>query len=387
MSKEKPYSSAEIKRAGIALLETDLDTSKLDHTLNVLTYWRNAHVQPLKQAEQLLLKYIFKIDKNAFLAKRLKRFDSIRKKLNYAKKKNLQIMQLTNVQDIGGLRVVVTDLRKLKNIQKVLMNELCFYENDKLIKYDNYIEKPKPNGYRSIHLISKFINEYGDKRKVEIQLRTRLQHSWATSLEIIDLFTQQNLKSDDGEQNFLNFFRDVANQLSIIEGSEYFIKNDSEQLTKQYLEQVLKNKILTRECIQIRDFLGKSDAFGKTIEKNFIDYRSLLESVESSITNTKKGYVLLRLNTMKGSVDLEFFKPEEYLQATQRYANYEKLLLENRNWVIALVSTNALGGIKEAYPNYFADSQLFLKYLGLIKIAANLAEVGLHASKTSELVV
>ena len=296
-------------------------------------------------------------------------------------------MQLTNVQDIGGLRVVVTDLRKLKNIQKVLMNELCFYENDKLIKYDNYIEKPKPNGYRSIHLISKFINEYGDKRKVEIQLRTRLQHSWATSLEIIDLFTQQNLKSDDGEQNFLNFFRDVANQLSIIEGSEYFIKNDSEQLTKQYLEQVLKNKILTRECIQIRDFLGKSDAFGKTIEKNFIDYRSLLESVESSITNTKKGYVLLRLNTMKGSVDLEFFKPEEYLQATQRYANYEKLLLENRNWVIALVSTNALGGIKEAYPNYFADSQLFLKYLGLIKIAANLAEVGLHASKTSELVV
>lgn len=387
MSKEKPYSSAEIKRAGIALLETDLDTSKLDHTLNVLTYWRNAHVQPLKQAEQLLLKYIFKIDKNAFLAKRLKRFDSIRKKLNYAKKKNLQIMQLTNVQDIGGLRVVVTDLRKLKNIQKVLMNELCFYENDKLIKYDNYIEKPKPNGYRSIHLISKFINEYGDKRKVEIQLRTRLQHSWATSLEIIDLFTQQNLKSDDGEQNFLNFFRDVANQLSIIEGSEYFIKNDSEQLTKQYLEQVLKNKILTRECIQIRDFLGKSDAFGKTIEKNFIDYRSLLESVESSIKNTKKGYVLLRLNTMKGSVDLEFFKPEEYLQATQRYANYEKLLLENRNWVIALVSTNALGGIKEAYPNYFADSQLFLKYLGLIKIAANLAEVGLHASKTSELVV
>ena len=59
MSKEKPYSSAEIKRAGIALLETDLDTSKLDHTLNVLTYWRNAHVQPLKQAEQLLLKIYF----------------------------------------------------------------------------------------------------------------------------------------------------------------------------------------------------------------------------------------------------------------------------------------------------------------------------------------
>ena len=42
--------------------------------------------------------------------------------------------------------------------------------------------------------------------------------------------------------------------------------------------------------------------------------------------------------------------------------------------MIALVATNAIGGVKEAYPNYFADSQLFLQYLGLIKIAANLAE-------------
>lgn len=387
MSKAKPYTSGDVKRAGIALLETELDDSKLNDTLNVLTYWRNAHVQPLKQAEQLLLRYIFKVDKNAFLAKRLKRFDSIRKKLNYAKNKNQQIMQLTNVQDIGGIRIVVTDLRKLKNIQKVLMNEVCFYENDKLIKFDNYIEKPKVNGYRGIHLISKFFNEYGDKRKIEIQLRTRLQHSWATSLEIIDLFTQQNLKSDDGEQNFLDFFRDVSNQFSIIEESDFFIKNDSEQLTKQYIEKVLKNRILIKECIQIRDFLGKSNSFRKTIEKSFIDYRSLLESVESKITSTKKGYVLLRLNTIKGSVDLEFFKPEEYLQATQRYADYEKLLLENKSWVIALVSTNALGGVKEAYPNYFADSQLFLKYLGLIKIAANLAEVSLHSLKKNELAV
>lgn len=386
MSKKKLYTSGDVKRAGIALLNSDLNIEELDSTLEIVTYWRNAHVQPLKQAEQLLLKYIFKIDKHAFLAKRLKRFDSIRKKLNYAKQKNKQIMQLTNIQDIGGLRVVVSDLNKLKNIQKVLMNEICFYENEKLIKYDNYISNPKINGYRGVHLIAKFNNEYSDKRKIEIQLRTRLQHSWATSLEIIDLFTQQNLKSDDGDQNYLDFFKYVSNQFSIIEDSEFFIKNDMQQLTKQYFERVLKDHLLVRECSWIRDFLAQSDQFHNTIEKNFIDYRNLLQSVENNISKSKQGYVLLRLNTVKGTVDLEFFKPAEYIQAMDRYASYEKILLENKSWVIALVATNALGGIKQAYPNYFADSQLFLNYLGLIKIVANLADVGIFSSRKNVLV-
>ena len=216
MEKKKPYSNADVKKAGLALLEQNLDSDKLEYTLQVLTYWRNAHVLPLKQAEQLILKYIFKIDKNAFLAKRLKRFDSIRKKLNYMKNKNNESMQLTGMQDIGGLRVVVSNYHKLKNTQKVLMNELCFYHEGKLIKYDDYILNPKINGYRGIHLVAKFCNEYGDARKIEVQIRTRLLHSWATSLEIIDLFTQQNLKSDDGDKAFLDFFKNVSNQFSLI---------------------------------------------------------------------------------------------------------------------------------------------------------------------------
>lgn len=383
MEKKKPYSNADVKKAGLALLEQNLDSDKLEYTLQVLTYWRNAHVLPLKQAEQLLLKYIFKIDKNAFLAKRLKRFDSIRKKLNYMKNKNNESMQLTGMQDIGGLRVVVSNYHKLKNTQKVLMNELCFYHEGKLIKYDDYILNPKINGYRGIHLVAKFCNEYGDARKIEVQIRTRLQHSWATSLEIIDLFTQQNLKSDDGDKAFLDFFKNVSNQFSLIESPDVFNKNDMQLVTKQYLEMVLKNRKLIEECINIKKFLEKSNEFGKTIEENFNDYRQLLNRVEDNIIKSQKGYVLLRLNTVKGSVDFEFFKPELYLKATQRYAEYEKLLLLNRNWVIALVSTNALGGIKEAYPNYFADSKLFLQYLGLIKIAANLAEVGLSSSLAS----
>lgn len=370
----KPFSNGAVKKAGMDLLEDNLDEQRLEQTVQVLTYWRNAHILPLNQAEQLLLRYIFKIDKNAFLAKRLKRFESIRKKLRYMHKKNNQAMQLTGMQDIGGLRVVVSNYSKLKNVQKVLMNEVCFYDNTKLIKFDDYINNPKDNGYRGIHLVAKFLNQYEDSRKIEVQVRTRLQHSWATSLEIIDLFTGQNLKSDDGEKDFLDFFKRVSNQFALIESSEIFSKSNMELITKEYLETVLKSKELYKECIEIKKFMERSNHFNKSIENNFNDYRHLLNKVENDVVKHKNGYVLLRLNTVKGSVDTEFFKKEDYLKATQLYGDYEKLLLTNRNWVIALVATNAIGGVKEAYPNYFADSQLFLQYLGLIKIAANLAE-------------
>ncbi|OEC85787.1 hypothetical protein A9Z07_12095 [Acinetobacter sp. YK3] len=360
------------------LLKESLNEEELENVLQVLTYWRNAHILPLNHAEQLLLRYIFKIDKHAFLAKRLKRFESIRKKLRYIYKKNNNAMQLTGMQDIGGLRVVVSNYSKLKNIQKILMNEVCFYEDKKLIKFDDYINNPKDNGYRGIHLVAKFLNQYGDSRKIEIQLRTRLQHSWATSLEIIDLFTGQNLKSDDGEKGFLVFFKRVSNQFSLIERNENFSKSNMELITREYLEAVLKSEALYMECIEIKNFLEKSNQFSKSIEQNFNDYRVLLNKVEKDVVKQKNGYVLLRLNTIKGSVDTEFFRKEDYLKATKLYGEYEKLLLTNKSWVIALVSTNAFGGVKEAYPNYFADSQLFLQYLGLIKIAANLAEAKLR---------
>lgn len=374
----KPFSNGKVKKAGMDLLKESLNEEELENVLQVLTYWRNAHILPLNHAEQLLLRYIFKIDKHAFLAKRLKRFESIRKKLRYIYKKNNNAMQLTGMQDIGGLRVVVSNYSKLKNVQKVLMNEVCFYEDKKLIKFDDYINNPKDNGYRGIHLVAKFLNQYGDSRKIEIQVRTRLQHSWATSLEIIDLFTGQNLKSDDGEKGFLIFFKRVSNQFSLIERNESFSKSNMELITREYLETVLKSEALYMECIEIKNFLEKSNQFSKSIEQNFNDYRVLLNKVEKDVIKQKNGYVLLRLNTIKGSVDTEFFRKEDYLKATKLYGEYEKLLLANKSWVIALVSTNAFGGVKEAYPNYFADSQLFLQYLGLIKIAANLAEAKLR---------
>ncbi len=58
---------------------------------------------------------------------------------------------------------------------------------------DNYILYLKNDGYRCLHIVGKFNNKLSEERKIEFQF-TKLQHSWATTLEIVDIFTGKILK-------------------------------------------------------------------------------------------------------------------------------------------------------------------------------------------------
>ena len=50
------------------------------------------------------------------------------------------------------------------------------------------------------------------------------------------------------------------------------------------------------------------------------------------------------------------------------------MTLNNKKMIITLLSTDAVGGLKEAYPNYFADSEIFLDNIRYIKMVVGLSE-------------
>lgn len=358
------FSKKDVIRAGEALISDELfdDPQLLDRTMNVLTYWRDSHIVPLNRAQELLNRFVYRIDKKAFIAKRLKRVDSIKRKL-----KRFDNMQLKNMQDIGGIRVVVSNLKQVDSIFKVLANEYCFYNDDKFIKMDNYIVEPKVDGYRCLHIVGKFKNEVNEERKIEFQIRTKLQHSWATTLEIVDIFTGQNLKGDEGFYRYKTFFKDVSDQFQLIESLNGFQINNRSLLTKEYLTKVIQNPYLTTQCIAIKEFVDKVP-----IEKELQVYCSTLNDLNKGLVakSYKDGFVLIRLNIQTGRIEDEFFKSSEQTLASQRYSQYEQLLSKDNKWIVVLLSTDAIGGLKEAYPNYFADSEIFLSYIALIKIAA-----------------
>lgn len=128
--------------------------------------------------------------KPLFISRRLKRLTSIIYKLDI----NPQ-MRLGGMQDIGGFRMVLSDVEDLTTVKKLLEgnNFECFTLDHKW----DYIESPKTSGYRSIHYIYKYESSDNDidGMKIELQIRTKLQHSWAMAVETAELITRTRLKS------------------------------------------------------------------------------------------------------------------------------------------------------------------------------------------------
>ena len=84
-----------------------------------------------------------------------------------------------NLHDIAGVRVVCRYVDDIYRIANLLMAQ----EDISLILEKNYIKNPKPNGYRSLHIVVD-VPVYMSKGKlfipVEIQIRTVAMDFWAT---------------------------------------------------------------------------------------------------------------------------------------------------------------------------------------------------------------
>ena len=257
------YSNNQVERAGEDLkkLANDKNQKLHEDTLKILTFWRDSHVVALDNAEKTVKTVMDSSYKNAFIARRIKRADSIIRKLS-----RFSRMSLKNMQDIGGIRVVLKNLKDVNRVLSKLKKHSDFCGEGGSIRFKNYLENPKPDGYRGVHVIGKFKNSENILRSVEVQVRTQLQHSWATSIEIVDIFSNNNLKFTSGVDEWSRFFKLVSNQFNYIESLESFAKNRQKDLIQDYLSKVLKNKTIANECIEIAELFNQVLSNKITIE-------------------------------------------------------------------------------------------------------------------------
>ena len=64
---------------------------------------------------------------------------------------------------------------------------------------DDYITTPKDSGYRGVHLIYRYYsdkNETFNGLKIEVQIRTALQHAWATAVDENEQIDLTHLRAD-----------------------------------------------------------------------------------------------------------------------------------------------------------------------------------------------
>lgn len=84
-----------------------------------------------------------------------------------------------NLHDVAGIRVVCSYIDDIY----ILADALLRQDDITLIKRKDYIENPKPNGYRSLHLIVSVPVFFSDQKKsmeVEVQIRTIAMDFWAS---------------------------------------------------------------------------------------------------------------------------------------------------------------------------------------------------------------
>lgn len=360
------FSGNEVAKAGEVFLNENIsdDDEVLFHAMDVLSFWRYSHNEALENAFLKLQVIVLKKDKNSIFAKRLKRFVSIIIKL-----KRFKSMKLKNMQDIGGCRAIVTSEKKLRQVVRELKKQPEFkYQKEKLYKIKDYIKSPKEDGYRGYHIIGRFKGSRDIEKKIEIQLRTYIQHSWATALEIVDLFTGQALKSNQGEFKWKHFFSHVSEQFAIMDNIHMFDSLSMNEKFKLYKQFALTNENKTSvklikkyyKELKIHD---KLTAFANSIK--IIDNR-LHENENGNEDEFSGGYVLLEIDISSRIVNSKIFKQLGSELAEKEYIALEKKSIEEDGNIIALVSTASFGDIQEVYPNFFADSTKFLEHLHLI---------------------
>lgn len=84
-----------------------------------------------------------------------------------------------NIHDVAGIRVVCFFPKDIYR----LAEKICSQDDIRLIEKKDYIKNPKPNGYRSLHLILEVPVFFADEKKwmqVEVQFRTIAMDFWAS---------------------------------------------------------------------------------------------------------------------------------------------------------------------------------------------------------------
>lgn len=84
-----------------------------------------------------------------------------------------------NLQDIAGIRIICNYLDDIYRLAEMLIHQ----QDIELVEQVDYIQSPKPNGYRSLHLVVRvpvFLSSHTELVPVEIQIRTIAMDFWAS---------------------------------------------------------------------------------------------------------------------------------------------------------------------------------------------------------------
>ena len=139
---------------------------------------------------------------------RMKSIQSMMEKLQ-RKHESISIASaVTNLTDIAGVRVICSYIQDIYTVADLLTSQ----DDVKVLRVRDYIKNPKPNGYRSLHLVLEipvFLSEGRIPVPVEVQIRTIAMDFWA-SLEHSLRYKAEGQVTEEVSQELLQTASDIA---------------------------------------------------------------------------------------------------------------------------------------------------------------------------------
>jgi len=341
---ELRYSLNEVKRAGKFLRQGEygVDVEVILHALEVFENWQACHSFPLNWFYDSMCQYASLSSPLTNVVQRRKRLDAVLAKLRREPQS-----QLSTMQDIAGCRAIVNRIEDIEPFMSVCREG---WIDHRLHNTDDYIATPNPRtGYRGIHLIYRFKHDDKsfDGRNVEIQFRSRLQHAWATAVEIVDLFQSQSLKFGTGDPDWTRFFLLMSSAIARMEDAPTVPNTPSGNALRDELRRYA-------ESLRVEERMegwGSAALSIDAINKNFTGVSGY------SGSSGRSGYFVIELDKNL-KAEITGFAENDVARAYQYVA-----MIEKANPNVVLVAARNLERLREAYPNWLLDTHNFVMIL------------------------
>lgn len=322
-------SKTKVGKAGEALTSPLSSSEDRTTALAVVNYWREIHAEALQRAFEDI-EELSAVDSEVLVAGRIKKLSTIADKLGRPDAPS----DLQTMYDIAGCRLVVPDLAALERVYSE-MAALPAFDAPKAGRHD-YIAHPRPSGYRGRHVILHYCDLACDhKLFVEVQLRTVLQHAWATAVEMHDMAVKSRLKFNEIDNPAGRFFQKAALLIAQLE--------ERGEIDASAIRNLADGRPELSDAIEAMEALkAANDAVC-----------FLSDDTNGEVAD----YYLVDLITDEQTLELT---PLDSIAALSRYFEEEDADRDGERDLV-LTKGSSRAKLAKLYPNYFGDISDFVK--------------------------
>lgn len=322
-------SKSKIDKAGRYLSDRkrEYDEEMLELEM-VFDGYRKEHLEPLTRLTLELQSWLHSHNSEYYIAQRLKRKPQILRKLNRFS------VRLTQLQDIGGCRIIVANNSDVNELLEFISGKLKETQFAKILRVTDYREKGRDDtGYRALHLILEVSG-----KMLELQLRSKIQHYWSESIERTSVIYGFRLKEKEGDISVIHYFKQFSDALHEIETNKRIAAKDELDLQeKRELAEVIINSA------------SSSNQLSGYVNQNVI---KAMTSIERSRPGSFNNWILVFDWSDGNFVTWEMVSRDPEI-AVEKYLRYEHEHPEDERKEVVMIGTSNVETVQHTHSHYF----------------------------------